>query len=370
MNQPGPCLDPARPDPAPGPNRPGFSLAGAGRRTPGAGGPPVPRRSFPAGDYVQGVRAGDRTMLARAITLIESTAPADEQRAQEVLQSLLPHSGQARRIGITGIPGVGKSTFIEALGLFLVARGHKLAVLTIDPTSQLTRGSILGDKTRMNRLCQSPAAYIRPSPSGRTLGGVARRTRETMLLCEAAGFDTVLVETVGVGQSETALRSMVDLFLLLQLPGAGDELQGIKKGITEMADLIAINKADGDNLRKAELARQEQQAALHYLRPAATGWIPEVVLCSGLTGGGIPELWARIEAYFSRMEPGGQIAHRRREQTLAWLDTLVEEELRRRFYGDPRVAARLPELQQAVLRGGLTAVQAAATLLATTAQPH
>lgn len=327
--------------------------------------PSAPRRPrrLSVEDYVAGVLGGDRSMLARAITLVESSLPLHEAMAQEVLQRVLPHAGKARRVGITGVPGVGKSTFIEALGSHLVDRGCRLAVLTIDPTSARSGGSILGDKTRMERLSSLPQAFIRPSPSGLTLGGVARRTRESMLLCEAAGYDTVFVESVGVGQSEVTMRSMVDFFLLLLLPGAGDELQGIKKGIVEMADLVAINKADGENRARAELAAQDQRAALHYLMPATEGWQTEVVLCSALTGAGVPELWERVLAFFSRLGPAGTIARRRQEQSLAWLESMIQEELRQRFYRDPRVSARLPELRARLMRGEITVAKAAAELL-------
>ena len=322
------------------------------------------RRQMSVDDYVAGIRAGDRTVLARAITLVESDSRRHEVQAQEVLHQVLPFTGRAKRVGITGVPGVGKSTFIESLGCQLVERGLKLAVLTIDPTSSRSGGSILGDKTRMERLCQLPAAFIRPTPSGLSLGGVARRTRETMLLCEAAGFDTILVETVGVGQTEIALRALVDFFLLLLLPGAGDELQGIKKGIVEMADLVAINKAEGDNRLRAERARQDQAAALHYLQPATNEWPTEVMLCAGLTGEGIPEIWERVERFYTTLEPKGIIARRRQEQSLTWLNDLIQDELKRRFYRDARVKARLPVVQQALLRGEITAVRAAETLLA------
>lgn len=324
--------------------------------------PRHPRR-LTVEDYVAGVRAGDRAVLARAITLVESNSPRHEAQAQEVLNRLLPHTGKAKRVGITGVPGVGKSTFIETFGGQLVERGHQLAVLTIDPTSARSGGSILGDKTRMEKLSVAPNAFIRPSPSGDSLGGVARRTRETMLLCEAAGFDTILVESVGVGQTEIALRSMVDFFLLLLLPGAGDELQGIKKGIVEMADLVLINKADGDNQLRAERARADQDAALHYLQPATPGWKTEVALCSGLSGEGLPQVWERIEKFYATLEAGGWIARRRQQQTLEWLNDLIHDELRRRFDRDPKVIARLPELRQALLRGEMTAVRAAQALL-------
>jgi GTPase len=324
---------------------------------------PRRRRQLSPDDYVSGVLAGDRAVLARAITLVESRSPIHEAQAQEVLQRLLPHTGRSQRIGITGVPGVGKSTFIERFGCFLIEQGRKLAVLAIDPTSKRSGGSILGDKTRMEKLSQQPQAFIRPSPAGDNLGGVARRTRETLLLCEAAGFDTVLVETVGVGQSETALRSMVDFFLLLLLPGAGDELQGIKKGIIEMADAVLINKADGDNRLRAEQAKLEQQNALHYLSASNLGWTTEVGLCSGLTGEGIPEAWQLIQRFFQQFEPAGLIAKRRQQQSLEWLSSLVHDELLRRFYHDPKIKGRLEELQQQVLHGNITAVRAARELL-------
>ncbi len=260
------------------------------------------------------------------------------------------------------MPGVGKSTFIEAFGCHLVDHGHKVAVLAIDPSSKRSGGSILGDKTRMERLSQEPLAFIRPSPSGDNLGGVARRTRETMLLCEAAGFDTIIVETMGVGQAEIALRSMVDFFLLLQLPGAGDELQGIKKGIMEMADAVLINKADGNNRLQAEQACAELGAALHYIQPATTNWTTVVALCSALTGEGVPEIWERIELFYRELTPKGVIAKRRHEQTLDWLADHIREELCRRFYTSQRVQEQLPGLQQSLVRGELTVADAAARL--------
>jgi LAO/AO transport system kinase len=303
-------------------------------------------------------------VLARAITLVESRSPLHEAQAQEVLSRLLPYTGHAKRVGITGVPGVGKSTFIEAFGCFLADRGRQLAVLTIDPSSSRSGGSVLGDKTRMEQLSRKPGVFIRPSPSGDTLGGVARRTRETMLLCEAAGFDTVLVESVGAGQTEIALRSMVDFFLLLLLPGAGDELQSIKKGIVEMADGVFVNKADGENRLRAEQARADQDAALHYLEPATSGWKTAVGLCSSITGEGVPEIWARIEEFYALLEPKGVLLKRRQQQLLDWLGDLIHDELRRRFYHDPRVTALLPGLEAALLRGETTAVRAARALLA------
>ena len=326
--------------------------------------PRVGPRALTVDDYAAGILAGERTILSRAITLIESGTRLQQAQAQELLQKILPHTGKAKRIGITGVPGVGKSTFIEAFGCHLIERGHRVAVLAIDPSSKRSGGSILGDKTRMERLSREPLAFIRPSPSGDNLGGVARRTRETMLLCEAAGFDTILVETMGVGQAEVALRSMVDFFLLLQLPGAGDELQGIKKGIMEMADAVLINKADGDNRLRAEQARAELDAALHYLQPATTGWTTAAALCSARTGEGVPALWERIELFYRGLTPKGVIAARRNEQTLDWLADFIREELRQRFYTDTRVKEKLPHLQAALLRGELTVVGAAAQLIA------
>lgn len=321
------------------------------------------RRPLTVDDYVSGVRAGDRSILARAITLVESSARLHEAQAQEVLHRLLPHTGNAKRVGITGVPGVGKSTFIDALGCFLVERGSKVAVLTIDPSSARSGGSILGDKTRMDRLSREPNAFIRPSPAGENLGGVARRTRETMLFCEAAGFDTVLVESVGVGQSEITLRSMVDFFLVLLLPGAGDELQGIKRGILEMADMVLINKADGENRLRAEQARADQSAALQYQQPITPGWKTEVALCSALTAEGIPQFWERVEEFFREQQAKGFITQRRQGQLVEWMASLIDDELRRRFEHNRAVVDATPAVEQALLRGELTAVRAARALL-------
>ncbi|MGZ4961072.1 MAG: methylmalonyl Co-A mutase-associated GTPase MeaB [Limisphaerales bacterium] len=324
---------------------------------------PTPRTALTVDDYVKGVLAGNRTILARAITLLESSSTLHEPLAQEVLRRVLPESGKAKRIGITGVPGVGKSTFIESFGSMLAGRGHKIAVLTIDPSSSRSGGSILGDKTRMQKLSREPNASIRPSPASHNLGGVARRTREAMLLCEAAGFDIVLVETVGVGQSETALRSMVDFFLLLQLPGAGDELQAMKKGIVEMADLILVNKADGDNRSRAELARAEQEIMVHYLESASPEWKTQIALSSGLTGDGIPQAWEIIEKFYRELEPKGVIARRRQQQSIDWLTDLIADELHRKFYQHPAVAEQLATVKGALLRGELTAMQGAKKLL-------
>jgi len=321
------------------------------------------RRSLTIDEYVEGVLAGDRAVLARAITLIESNAPAHFEQAQEVLRRLLPHSGRALRVGITGVPGAGKSTLIEALGLALVEGGRRVAVLAVDPTSSLTRGSILGDKTRMERLGRRPEAFIRPSPTGGVLGGVARKTRESMLVCEAAGFDVILVETVGTGQSEVTVRSMVDFFLLVLIPGGGDELQGIKKGVVELADAIAINKADGENRLPAEAARAEYNRALHYLTPSTAGWHTRAYTCSAETGAGVAHLWEVIGRFREHTTESGAFAARRRQQAREWLRALIEEQLRATFYDNPAVRAALPDIEAAVMAGQLPATAAARQLL-------
>jgi LAO/AO transport system kinase len=307
------------------------------------------RRQLSTEEYVQGVLAGDRAILARTITLVESHSPAHRQREQEVLQHLLSHSGKSIRIGITGVPGVGKSTFIEALGCYLCEQEHRVAVLAIDPSSSLSRGSILGDKTRMGCLSQYENAFIRPSPAGRTLGGVARKTRETILVCEAGGFDVILIETVGVGQSEVTVRSMVDFMLLLMLAGAGDELQGIKKGVIELADALLVNKADGENKIRAETARQEYARALHYLAPVTEGWTTPVSSCSALTGKGIAEIWATIEDFRRKTQGSGMFAKRRQEQRCDWFHAMIEERLQTLFYHHSLVGEQLPQVEQAML---------------------
>lgn len=322
------------------------------------------RRQLSTQNYVQGVLDRDRTILARAITLIESNAPVHQQQAQEVLRLLLPHTGGSIRVGITGVPGVGKSTFIEALGCYLCERDHRVAVLAVDPSSQVSKGSILGDKTRMECLSSAENSFIRPSPAGSTLGGVARKTRETMLLCEAAGFDVVLVETVGVGQSEVAVRSMVDCMLLLMLSGAGDELQGIKKGIVELADALLIHKADGDNRQRAEAARQEYARALHYLVPFTAGWQPQVLTCSSITGEGIAETWSLICTFRETLDSSGGLVERRQSQLRGWLYAMLEDELKYRFYTHPEVAAQLPNVEAAVLRDDIPVTTATTRLLA------
>ena len=326
--------------------------------------PPPSRRRLSTEDYIAAVRAGDRTLLSRAITLIESAHPGHRAQAQAVLQELLPATGAARRIGVTGVPGVGKSTFIDAFGTLLTGRGHKVAVLAVDPSSTRTGGSILGDKTRMGRLAVDPNAYVRPSPSGGTLGGVARMTRETMLLCEAAGFDVVLVETVGVGQSETVVAGMVDLFLALMLPGAGDELQGIKKGLLEIAELIAVNKADGDNLLRAQQAVTHYRAALRIIEPESPSWRPSVWAVSALTGAGLPELWQEIERHRAILEATGELAGKRRRQQVAWMWSMLDARLLGALRSHPAVRGILPDLELRVAAGSLNATVAVDQVLA------
>ncbi len=315
-------------------------------------------------DYVQGVLANDRAMLGRAITLVESEAERHISQAQAMLQELLPHSGRSIRIGITGVPGVGKSSFIERFGVYLIEQGHRVAVLAIDPSSSLSRGSILGDKTRMEELTRLPAAFIRPSPTGGTLGGVARKTRESIVVCEAAGFDIILIETVGVGQSEIAARSMVDMFLLLLITGAGDELQALKKGIVEIADALIITKADGENRTRAIAARADYLRALRYLAPVTNDWKPQVLTCSALNGEGMPEILALIWQFVEKMRANGQFEERRKKQALSWLHTLISEALNRRFYNNPSVSAQLQQTEQAVLKQQLSPGIAAEQLLA------
>ncbi|MCP5100444.1 MAG: methylmalonyl Co-A mutase-associated GTPase MeaB [Chloroflexi bacterium] len=325
---------------------------------------PSPRRQqLTIDDYVHGVSSGERTLLARAITLIESNAPRHFTTAQAVLKQLLPQTGNALRVGITGVPGAGKSTLIENIGLMLTKQGHKVAVLAVDPTSSVTKGSILGDKTRMEHLSREANAFIRPSPTSGMLGGVARKTRETMLLCEAAGFDIILVETVGTGQSEITVRSMVDFFLLLLVPGAGDELQGIKKGVVELADAIFINKADGINKIAAQAARAEYNRALHYLTPATAGWQTRAHTGSALTGDGIEKLWSVIERFREVTAVSGTFEQRRRNQLREWLHTLIEEQLRAHFYGETAVKTALPSLETAVMNGTIPPATAAHQLL-------
>ena len=311
----------------------------------------------------QGILEGNRTLLSRAITLVESNSAKHFEQAQELLTRLLPASGSSIRIGITGVPGAGKSTFIESFGLHLINQGKKVAVLAIDPSSTISRGSILGDKTRMDLLSRNQNSFIRPSPSSGILGGVARKTRESIVLCEAAGFDVILIETVGVGQSETTVRSMVDFFLLMQIAGAGDELQGIKKGIIELADLIVVNKADEDNIQRAELAVREYNNALHYIRHASKNWQTKAVSCSALTGHGIPEIYNTVQMFCKTTKAAGSFEERRRAQTLAWFDTLISESVLHRFYQDPQIKKKLPELKQRVAEGELPVALAVSSIV-------
>jgi len=313
----------------------------------------LPAHRIPVADYVAGIPAGDRALLARAITLVESANPDHARIAQAVLQELLPTAGKAMRLGITGVPGVGKSTTIDQLGMNLIAEGRQVAVLAIDPTSKRTGGSILGDKTRMSSLSQERNAFIRPSPSSGTLGGVTRRTRETMALVEAAGFDVIIVETVGVGQSEVAVSDMVDFFLVLLLAGGGDDLQGIKKGIIELADMIAINKADGDNIKRAESAANEYRGALQIFTPHGATWFPPVLTVSGRDNRGLSELWSKVVEHRKLMQSTGEFEQRRRTQAIAWMRDMLEERLMGALRTNARVAVELPGIEAAVATGTL-----------------
>ena len=321
------------------------------------------KRTLPAGEYIEGILSGDRSILGQAITVIESSLPEHKDIAREIIQGCLPHSGKSVRIGITGVPGVGKSTFIEALGKNITGRGKKLAVLAIDPSSERSGGSILGDKTRMEDLSADPLAFIRPSPSGGSLGGVARKTRESILLCEAGGYDVIFIETVGVGQSETVVHSMVDFFLLLMLAGAGDELQGIKRGIMEMADTIAITKADGSNKDKAERARSEYQNALHLFPASESGWIPSVVCSSALENSGLDEIWDMIGEYLEMTRRNNYFITRRARQARYWMYEFIHESLRSHFYGQKEIRNRLETLEKEVLEGRKSSFHAAMEIL-------
>ncbi|MBO4906168.1 MAG: methylmalonyl Co-A mutase-associated GTPase MeaB [Bacteroidaceae bacterium] len=322
------------------------------------------RRRLTASDYVEGILNGNVTILGQAVTLIESTNPQHQAIAQEVIEKCLPYSGHSVRIGISGVPGAGKSTSIDEFGLHVLNKyGGKLAVLAIDPSSEKTKGSILGDKTRMEKLSVHPDSFIRPSPSAGSLGGVARKTRETIILCEAAGFDKIFVETVGVGQSETACHSMVDFFLVIQLAGTGDELQGIKRGIMEMADGIAINKCDGDNVERCQLAATQFRNALHLFPMPESGWMPKVLCYSGFYGLGIKELWDMVYEYFDFVKANGYFEYRRAEQAKYWMYESINEQLRNGFYNNPTISALLPRAEQEVLQGQKTSFIAAKQLL-------
>ena len=323
------------------------------------------KKSSTAEELVQGILKGNITDLSRAITLVESTNPEHLTKANEVINGCLPHANQSVRIGITGVPGVGKSTFIEAFGKHLTSLGKKVAVLAVDPSSTISHGSILGDKTRMEELVKDKNAYIRPSASGETLGGVARKTRETIILCEAAGFDTIIIETVGVGQSETAVHSMVDFFLLLKISGAGDELQGIKRGIMEMADAIVINKADGDNIKKAKLAKTEFNRALHLFPAKKSGWMPTVSTCSAITKEGIDDVWKTISNYLELTQSNAYFQEKRQEQNQYWMMETINEQLKNQFYTHPEIAKLLDEKKKAVQNNEISPFAAAMELLST-----
>ncbi len=325
---------------------------------------PAKRRPLPtASEFVEGILKGNVSMLGQAVTLIESTADRHQALAQEVIEKCLPYSGNSRRIGITGVPGAGKSTSIDVFGLHVLRDGGKLAVLAIDPSSERTRGSILGDKTRMEKLSQHPSAFIRPSPSAGSLGGVARKTRETIVLCEAAGYNNIFVETVGVGQSETAVHSMVDFFLLIQLAGTGDELQGIKRGIMEMADGIVINKADGDNIDRANLAAAQFRNALHLFPPTPSKWRPEVVTYSGYYELNIDKVWDMIDRYFEYVKKTGYFERKRNEQAKYWMFETINEELRENFYRMPQIRALLEQKEMRVLNNEQSSFTAAHDVL-------
>lgn len=314
-------------------------------------------------EYVSGILAGDRVLLSRAITLIESSLSSHYALAQQVIEKCIPHSGNSLRIGITGVPGVGKSTFIEALGKNLTSNGHKLAVLAVDPSSEITKGSILGDKTRMETLSVDENAFVRPSPSAGSLGGVARKTREIIILCEAAGYDIIFIETVGVGQSEVAVHSMVDFFLLLMLAGAGDELQGIKRGIIEMCDGMAINKADGDNLNKAKAARVQYANALHLFPPPPTGWKPQVSICSAAMRTGISEVWEMVKSHDQLMKEKGHFEAKRNQQQKHRMHETIRESLTSHFYDDPDIQSEISKLEKMLSDQKMTSYQAASRLL-------
>lgn len=321
------------------------------------------RKLLTAQEYVDGILRGDITLLSKAVTLVESSNAKHQHLAQEIISKCLPFSRNSIRIGITGVPGVGKSTFIEALGSYITGRGGKLAVLAIDPSSERSKGSILGDKTRMEDLSGDKNAYIRPSPSAGSLGGVARKTRETIILCEAAGFDHIFIETVGVGQSETAVHSMTDFFLLLMLAGAGDELQGIKRGIMEMADLIAINKADGNNIEKTQMARVQYHNAIHLFPRKESGWDPQVLTCSAVAKTGIEEVWEQIEKYSILTKANRYFVSKRNQQAIYWMHETIQEQLKRNFYDNPEIREKLKESEENVLADKMSSFVAAGDLL-------
>ena len=322
-----------------------------------------PKGRLSAKEYIDGILSGDRVILSRGITIVESNLESDKILAKEIIQTILPFSGNSLRIGITGVPGVGKSTFIEAFGKHLINKGHKVGILSIDPSSQRSKGSILGDKTRMEDLANLEDAYIRPSATGDTLGGVSNKTGETMLLCEAAGYDVILIETVGVGQSETAVHGMTDFFLLLMLSGAGDELQGIKKGIMEMADMVVINKADGDNIKKSEIARRQYQNALHIFPQSDSGWSPVVTTASAIKNIGIDNVWEEIEKYKKLVDENGYFDKNRNQQQIQWMYNNINEELKQLFYGSKNIANHLSILEKDIISSKISPVKAAQLII-------
>ena len=322
-----------------------------------------PKGRLSAKEYIDGILSGDRVILSRGITIVESNLESDKILAKEIIQTILPFSGNSLRIGITGVPGVGKSTFIEAFGKHLINKGHKVGILSIDPSSQRSKGSILGDKTRMEDLANLEDAYIRPSATGDTLGGVSNKTGETMLLCEAAGYDVILIETVGVGQSETAVHGMTDFFLLLMLSGAGDELQGIKKGIMEMADMVVINKADGDNIKKSEIARRQYQNALHIFPQSDSGWSPVVTTASAIKNIGIDNVWEEIEKYKKLVDTNGYFDKNRNQQQIQWMYNNINEELKQLFYGSKNIANHLSILEKDIISSKISPVKAAQLII-------
>lgn len=323
------------------------------------------RRSFQptVDDFVEGVIKGDRNFLARCITLIESNSPKHHQKSAEVLDRLLPYAGKSIRLGISGVPGAGKSTMIEALGIYLLKQGHKVAVLTVDPSSSVSKGSILGDKTRMEYLSREKDCFIRPSPSGGNLGGVTRKTRETITACEAAGFDVIIIETVGVGQSEITVRTMVDFFLLVMIAGAGDELQGIKKGIIEISDALVFNKADGSNLQRAKIARAEFANAIHYLQPYTKGWTPKVLTSSALENKGIDKIWEMILEFVESTKKENIFEKQRKSQSLEWMHSLIKESIINQFYSNAKIREEIKEIEKVLLSGEIRATSAAEKLL-------
>ena len=325
--------------------------------------PYKPKNRLKAEEYIKGILRGNRVILSMAITIIESNLENDKKLAKEIIQSILPNSGKSIRVGITGVPGVGKSTFIESFGKYLIKQGHKVAVLSIDPSSQRSKGSILGDKTRMEELANLEDAYIRPSASGDTLGGVANKTGETMLLCEAAGYDVVLIETVGVGQSETAVHGMTDFFLLLMLAGAGDELQGIKKGIMEMADMVVINKADGDNVRMSEMAKLQYQNALHIFPSSESDWVPVVSTASAIKNIGISEVWDQVKLYSELVKDNGYFDNNRNNQQIEWMYNNINEQLKRMLYDSSEIKELLKLSEQKILSSEISPIKASQEII-------